>query len=135
MRISVENVNEKFRVKVVYPHVEVSGPEPVDIKVDGKPVVGEKAILEFIEKYEKPSDINILKHPEDEWKVLKASSIFRYLFNNEERVDCYVEAFATDGNLGKIVYERVRARYPDEVGELKVPIDELASCKVMQLNV
>ena len=87
-------------------------PEGAEVTLDGRILTDEKEIIEFIDTYMKPYDIDVLPDPELEWEFMRSTNIFHMLFNEDDRVKAYVESIATRVNLAIVIHRRVKERYP-----------------------
>jgi hypothetical protein len=53
------------------------GPDTPTITLNGKVLTDEEEIIDFIDTYMKPVDIDILPNPEEECEYLRAFNIFQ----------------------------------------------------------
>jgi hypothetical protein len=89
------------------------GPDKTVVTLNGKVLEDEKEIIEFIDEYMKPVDIDILPKSKKEWEMMRAQKIFHLLFNQDDRARAYAESIAEGSNLMIVIYIDVVKRYPD----------------------
>jgi len=79
------------------------GGRRAEIYVNGRQLVTDEEILDFIETYLKPVDLaEYSANPEEEWRAMKGELFFLLTAEEEERVDVYVKGLVM-GNL----YEQI----------------------------
>lgn len=81
--------------------------------INDSPLTYTKEIVEDIEKHLKIVDLNAAPNPEGECSALKAMLIFLCAFEDDDRVECYVESLSSGVPLQKLIFIRVAERYPD----------------------
>ena len=86
--------------------------EGTKIYKNGKLLTNENDILSFIENDWRPEDLHLAKAPEAMGEEIKVTAAFHFLFTSKERIDCYVKSFASLTPLGRVIYKRVKERYP-----------------------
>ena len=81
--------------------------------LNGGPLNYTKEIVEDIEKHLKLVDVHTVPDLEGECMALKAMLIFFCAFNEDDRVECYVESLSSGVPLPSLIFIRVAERYPD----------------------
>lgn len=82
-------------------------------ELNNGPLIYTKEIVDDIEKHLQLVDVHAVPDPEGECMALKAMLIFFCAFNEDDRVECYIESLSSGIPLLNLIFIRVAERYPD----------------------